>query len=49
MLNKTLNRDDKANSMSQVVSTYEINQVDTNVDLPMDKRQGNEGRLTGRN
>ena len=49
LLNKTLSRDDKVSSKSHVASSAsEIEQVNAQIELPMDKRLTNEGRLTGR-
>ena len=49
MLNKTLSRDDKVSSKSHVASSAsEIERVSANIELPIDKRATNEGRLTGR-
>ena len=48
MLNKSLLRDERVNSASQVVSPTEIDKVEANIELATAEHSEKQGRLTGR-
>ena len=48
LLNKSLLRDERMNSASQVVSPTEIDKVEANIELSTQEQGENKGRLTGR-